>query len=191
MELESMTGQPVLTGMVVMNKDRPLFEYAVLATSLPEGEVLTIAQMYRDRADCENVFDELKNQWAWTGFKTHNLRRSQLMARIAALVFNWWSLYVRLAVPGRHTEAIPSRPALVHGIAKQTKHGNQTKVTITSCHGKAEVIEAVLNKVNRFSTQFAASAQQLRRAERWAHLLRAIFREFYPRGPVAALPAPV
>ncbi len=106
MESGSETGQPVLTGMVVINKDRPVYEYAVLVTSLPEGEVLTIAQMYRDRADAENVFDELKNQWAWTGFTTHDLRRSQLMARIVALVFNWWSLYVRLAVPGRHTEAI-------------------------------------------------------------------------------------
>jgi hypothetical protein len=190
-ESESETGQPVLTGMVVIRKDRPIFEYAVLVTSLPEGEVLTIAQMYRDRADSENVFDELKNQWAWTGFTTHDLRRSQLMARIVALVFNWWSLYVRLAVPGRHTEAITSRPALVYGIAKQTKHGNQTKVTITSCHGKAEVIAAVLSKVNRFLTRFAASAEQLSRAERWARLLRVIFREFYPSGPVAALPAPV
>ncbi len=190
-ESESETGQPVLTGMVVIHKDRPLFEYAVLVTSLPEGEVLTIAQMYRDRADSENVFDELKNQWAWTGFTTHDLRRSQLMARIVALVFNWWSLYVRLAVPGRHTEAITSRPALVYGIAKQTKHGNQTKVTITSCHGKAEVIATVLSKVNRFLTRFAASAEQLSRAERWARLLRVIFREFYSSGPVAALPAPV
>ena len=23
------------------------------------------AQLYRDRADCENGFDELKNKWGW------------------------------------------------------------------------------------------------------------------------------
>ncbi len=62
----------------------------------------------------ENIFDELKNQWAWTGFTTHDLKGSQLMARIVALVFNWWSLCVRLAVPGRHTEAVTSRPACSH-----------------------------------------------------------------------------
>ena len=134
----------------LLPQSRRLFEYAVLVTSLPEEDLLTVAQQYRDRGDAENIFDELKNQWAWTGFTTHDLRRSQLMARIVALVFNWWSLYVRLAVPGRHTEAITSRPALVYWIAKQTKHGNQAKVTITSCHGKAEVIAAVLSKVNRF-----------------------------------------
>jgi hypothetical protein len=40
---------------------RALYEYAVLVTSLDE-EILGLAQLYRDRADCENVFDELKNQ---------------------------------------------------------------------------------------------------------------------------------
>ena len=38
------------------------------------------------------------------------------MARIVALVFNWWSLWVRLAVPGRHTDAVKNRPALVFGL---------------------------------------------------------------------------
>lgn len=102
-ESKSETGQPVRTGIVVIHKDRPIFEYAVLVTSLPEGAVPPIAQMYRDRADSKNVLDELNYQWAWTGFTTHDRRRSQLMARIVPLVFNWWSLYVRLAVPGRHT----------------------------------------------------------------------------------------
>jgi len=50
------------------------------------------------------------------------------------------------------------------------------------------VITAVLGQVNRFLTRFAASAEQLSRAERWARLLRVIFREFYPRGPVVTLP---
>ncbi len=39
-----------------------IYEYAVLVTSLMD-EVLTIAQHYRDRADSENIFDELKNQF--------------------------------------------------------------------------------------------------------------------------------
>ena len=41
-----------------------VYEYAVLVTSLA-GEILTAAQLYRDRADAENPFDELKNHWAW------------------------------------------------------------------------------------------------------------------------------
>lgn len=189
-DVESAPGQPLLTGMVVINKAQPVYEYAVLVTSMPNESVLALAQLYRDRADAENVFDELKNQWAWTGFTTHDLRRSQLMARIVGLIFNWWSLYVRLALPGRHSEAVTSRPALVYGIAKQTRHGNQSRVTITSCHGKAEEIQTMLTKVNRFLTRFAASAEQLTRMDRWARLLRVIFREFFAGHNQSALPQP-
>jgi len=38
------------------------YEYAVLVTSM-QDEVRMIAQLYRDRGDSENNFDELKNQW--------------------------------------------------------------------------------------------------------------------------------
>ena len=38
------------------------YEYSVLVTSL-DAEVATIVQHYRDRADCGNNFDEIKNQW--------------------------------------------------------------------------------------------------------------------------------
>jgi hypothetical protein len=36
----------------------------VLVTAL-DLEVLSVAQLYRDRADVENGFDEIKNQWGW------------------------------------------------------------------------------------------------------------------------------
>ena len=58
-----------------------LYEYVVLVSSLDE-EVATIAQHYRDRADAENNFDELKNQWSWSGFTTQDLLRCQVLARI-------------------------------------------------------------------------------------------------------------
>jgi hypothetical protein len=38
------------------------------------------------------------------------------MARIVALIFNWWNLFVRLADPDHHREAITSRPLLLHAI---------------------------------------------------------------------------
>lgn len=38
------------------------YEYAVLVTSLPHDAV-AVSQLCRDRADAENAFDELKNQW--------------------------------------------------------------------------------------------------------------------------------
>lgn len=54
-----------------------------------QREVLALAQLYRDRADAENNFDELKNQWGWGGFTTQDLARCRIMARMVALVYNW------------------------------------------------------------------------------------------------------
>ena len=39
------------------------YEYSVLITSL-NNDVVSIINHYRNRADCENNFDEIKNQWA-------------------------------------------------------------------------------------------------------------------------------
>lgn len=60
------------------------YEYAVLVTNT-DYEILSFGQLYRDRADAENVFDELKNQWGWGGFTTHDLHRCQLAARATYL----------------------------------------------------------------------------------------------------------
>ena len=40
------------------------WDYAVLVTNA-DYELQAMGQLYRDRADCENGFDELKNQWGW------------------------------------------------------------------------------------------------------------------------------
>ena len=74
------------------------YEYAVLVTNT-DYEIRSLGQLYRDRADAENAFEELKNQWGWGAFTTHDLHRCQLSARAVALIYNWWSLFVRLAHP--------------------------------------------------------------------------------------------
>lgn len=89
---EEQTAQPLLSGITLGHCGGDLFEHAVLVTNWREADLLAVAQMYRDRAGTENLFDELKNQWGWTGFTTQDLKRSQLMARIAALIYNWWSI---------------------------------------------------------------------------------------------------
>src|SRR5437764_14497252 len=65
---------------------REVWEYAALVTSLHD-EILTLGQLYRDRADCENGFDELKNQWGWGGFTTQDVKRCRLLARSVALIY--------------------------------------------------------------------------------------------------------
>jgi hypothetical protein len=152
------------------------YEYAVLATTLKD-EILAIAQHYRDRADAENVFDELKNQWGWGGYTTQDLKRCRFMARIVALAYNWWSLFVRLARPDKHLEAITSRPLLLHAVGKQTHHQGQTMVTITSAHAKSEKVQCVLYQISRFLTTLKTTAEQLTQEERWRRILsRAFFK---------------
>jgi hypothetical protein len=154
-----------------------LYEYAVLVTSL-SAPVLTVAQHYRDRADAENNFDEMKNHWGLSGYTTRDLHRCRIMARMVAQVYNWWSLFARLVIPERHAEAVTSRPLLLHGVGKLTRHGGQQKVTITSLHGKRSGAQRILVSAGRLFQALKSTAEQLTRAERWRWLLSIIFRKF-------------
>ena len=151
------------------------YEYAVLVTSL-SAEILSIAQLYRDRADCENCFDELKNQWGWGGFTTKDLKRCRLTSRLVALIYNWWNLFVRLAQPKKHAEAITSRPLLLHGVARQTKHAGQTTLTITSSHARSQAVQSALRALSRFLELLKGSAEQLRPLDRLRLITQQAFR---------------
>jgi hypothetical protein len=169
-----------------------LYEYAVLVTSLPH-EILSVAQLYRDRADAENPFDELKNHWGWGGFTTQDIKRCRFMARITALTYNWWSLFVRLADPTRHTEAITSRPLLLSAPARLTRHGGQTRLTISHPHAEAAWVEATCREIAGFFGTLRRTAEQLSPLQRWYRMLsRALVKYLNGRQlqPPAALPAP-
>ena len=153
------------------------YEYVVLVTALTDG-VLTVAQHYRDRGDAENNFDELKNPWGWAGFTTQDRNRCQIMGRIIALVYNWWTIFMRLGIPDQHAAAITSRPWARHGIARQTRHGNQTTVEITSTHAKASQIAETLTQVNAFLKRIKTTAEQLTQSEVWKLIRSAAFRQF-------------
>ena len=181
-----LSGEILITGkdedqgeLAFIESDLPTarYEYAVLVTSTAH-EILTLAQLYRDRADAENNFDELKNQWGWGGFTTQDLARCRLMARLVALVYNWWTLFVRLAHPHKHFEAIVSRPQLLHGVATQTKHAGQTRLTITSTHAKQASIQAVLTNLADFLSGLKTTAEQLTGTQRLRAILARAFAKF-------------
>ena len=168
------------------------YEYAVLVTSLADP-LATLAQHYRDRADAENVYDELKNQWGWGGYTTHDLHRCQVMARIVAQVYNWWSLYVGLALPDRHAEAITSRPLLLHAVGKQIRHAGKSVLFLTSMHAHAPMMERCLQTVESFLTYIRTTARQLNWNERWRLILDRVFVRFlrkHDSGAGPPLPAP-
>ena len=61
---ELLLADPEQLRLAFVEKNKPVtgYEYAVLVTDLAQ-EIVAIAQLYRDRGDAENAFDELKNQW--------------------------------------------------------------------------------------------------------------------------------
>ena len=166
------------------------YEYAVLVTDL-SYDVYAIAQLYRDRADAENCFDELKNQWGWGGYTTQDLKRCRLVSRMVALVYNWWSLFVRLAA-GKHHEAITSRPLLLYGVARQTKHAGQTTLTITNNHAQSSSIIAVLQELNKFFKYLKINAEQLQVAQRMGLIVKKAFQNLLAKsGCPPLLHAPI
>jgi hypothetical protein len=161
--------QPLLS-FAELGPDREIWEFAALVTSL-DNEILTLGQLYRDRGDCENNFDELKNQWGWGGFTTHDLKRCRLLAGCVALAFNWWSLFVRLADPDRRPEAITSRPLLMQAIARQTRHAGQVTLTLSSTHGEQHKARQAYWRIARFLGWLQETAEQLDPLQRWYRIL--------------------
>src|SRR5438309_5626487 len=161
--------QPLLS-FAEVGPDREMWEYAALVTSLND-ELLTLGQLYRDRGDCENTFDELKNQWGWGGFTTQDLKRCRLLAGSVALIFNWWSLFVRLADPDHRREAITSRPLLMQAIARQTQHAGQVTLTISSTHGEQQKARRAYLRIADFLAQLRQTAEQLDPVQRWYRIL--------------------
>ena len=153
---------------------------AVLVTSLDAHDYPTIAmpRLYRERADCENVFDELKNQWGWAGFTTQKLTPCRLMANLIALFYNWWNLYVRFYDEEHHREAITSRPALMQGVARQVQSGGQRKVKVSLLHEKGDLIAQAVTLISSQLHEMMRIAEQWTIEQRWAFLLTRLLRRW-------------
>ena len=150
-----------------------LWEYAGLVTNA-HYPLDAIGQRYRDRADCENGFDALKHQWGWGGYTTHDLERCNLSARAVALIYNWWSWYVRRAHPQARLEAITRRPLLLAGVARLTQHAGQNRLLVTLTHATGDQIKAMIATIRKGLEHIRATAPQLPKPERWRALIRYI-----------------
>ncbi|MEI6197243.1 MAG: transposase [Verrucomicrobiota bacterium] len=165
----------------------PAYEYQLLVTNLSE-ELLSIADLYRQRADAENVYDELKNQWGWGGFMTKDKLRCQVAARNVALIYNWWSLFVRCAEPERPREAVTSRPLLLCAVGRVIASGRQTTLRLTSTHAHAAHAQSLLTNLSLFLSGLKNTAEQLRPSQCWEQIWARILKPLLT--PRTALPAP-
>jgi len=158
-------------------EDIKVYEYSVLVTDV-ESDLVSIFYHYRDRADCENNFDELKNQWGWGGYTTQDLKSSQLMSRMIALVYDWWNLFARLAIPEKHHEAITSRPLLLSSVGRLTEHSRQKRLVITSSHGSVEKIKGAYRRLVHFFNDLKSIAPQLTYQQCWQRILSKVMEGF-------------
>ena len=167
-----------------IDKNTPdkVWEYAVLISNV-DYPIEAIGQLYRDRADCENGFDELKNQWGWGGYTTHDIERCNLSAQAVGLIYNWWSWYVRLAHPKARLEAITSRPLLLAAVGRVSRHAGQQRVLLSMTHAASTQVKTLIANVRAGLQRIREAAPQLQPDQRWQALVRYIVDKI-----IAALP---
>jgi hypothetical protein len=153
---------------------------AVLITSLEAIAYPTVAmpKLYRDRGDAENSYDELKNQWGWSGYSTQSLAPSRLMANLIALFYNWWNLYTRFFDEHHHREAISSRPALMQGVARQVQSSGQRTIKVRLVHEKSEQIEALATRTSKQLHQMKLNTERWSAEQKWSLLLTRLLRRW-------------
>lgn len=176
---------PHFDGLATLNK----WEYAVVVCSADlalEG----VPTLYAERADCENVLDELKNQWGLTGFTTEDLKRGKVMARLTALVCNWWNVFARIAEPTEHMEALTSRPELLYLMAILITHAGKKVLRFCSHHENASQVKRAFARLHKVFSCIESIAGQLDRPTVWAIHLSVAFYAWL-RGKVLKVPSEV
>ncbi len=153
---------------------------AVLVTSLDEQAfpATVIPKHYRDRADAENCFDELKNQWGWGGFTSRHLAPSRLMANLVALYYNWWNLYLRFYDEEHHREAIRSRPMLMAGVGRQVQSGGRRTVKVSVLHERGDLIAQAVTRISNELHRIRAITERWTVNQRWTLLLTRLLRRW-------------
>ena len=167
------------------------WDYCILVTNDTSMDATALSQLYRDRGDCENNFDEFKNQWGWAGFTTKTIKSCKAMARLIAIVANWWNVFTRLADPDAHREPVTSRPAYLNVIGRITTNGGKRVIHLTSTHADADSIRDSLNLIGQFLGWADSIAEQLRPDRLWTMILMVAFRNLLRldprRGPIPTL----
>ncbi len=153
-------------------RETPEDAVAVYVTNLAPGAATLeqVALLYAQRADTENVSDELKNQRGFRGDCSGRAVVTELAARLVLLTYNLWSLFTRLMglTPGHHTEAIKSRRSFLFMAAQVVESGRQRTLKLAV---KVEWWQVLKGCYERLRTWLAATAPQLEAQGNFLRLL--------------------
>ena len=149
-----------------------------LARRMPKSSLW--GQAYRDRADCENDFDEFKNHHR--PGSPHRSKSFQLMARSVALVANWWNLFARLADPGPSPRS-DHQPAIVADRDRASNHhAGRTTLHVSSSHGRHRWARQAFARIAGFFAELRQTAEQFTPLDRWYRILsRALVKYLHGR----------
>ena len=92
---------------------------------------------------------------------------------------------MRLVDRERHREAVTSRPALLGGVARQSRHAGQTRLSVNLSHARSAQIKEKLKQASRFLCGLITTAEQLSQSERWRRILAKIFEKFLDGRPLS------
>ena len=154
------------------------WDCCALVTNDDKLDAATLQQVYRDRGDCENNFDEYKNQYGWGGFVTKDLKPCRAISRLIAIVANWWNVFCRLADGDKHLEPTTSRPMYMGVVGRLIVSGRKRLLHLTSTHLKASEIQSSLMRIGEFMKRISAIAEQLDFNRVWELIILAAFRKW-------------
>jgi hypothetical protein len=110
------------------------------------------------------------------------------MARLTALVCNWWNVFLCFAAPTEHKEVLTSRPEILYLIATLVTHVGKKVLRFCSLHENASWVKRAFDRLHRVFAGIDSMAGQLDRPTVWAIQLSVAFYD-WPRGKVLKVPS--
>jgi hypothetical protein len=99
-------------------------------------------------------------------------------------IYNWWNIFMRMAIPNKHIEAITSRPLFLNGVGRMTRHANQTKLFVSSSHARESGISKIMLKINELLNWIRRNAEQLQKFGIYRMILSIAFKYFLGERPL-------
>ena len=127
---------------------------------------------------CEAEKRGHRNQYGWGGFVTKDLKPCRAIARLIAIVANWWNIFCRLADGDRRLEPTTSRPMYMGVVGRLVISGRKRLLRLTSTHLKAREIRSSLMRIGAFMKRISAIAEQLDFNRAWELIILAAFRKW-------------
>ncbi|MFT5084940.1 MAG: hypothetical protein ACI9Y1_002997 [Lentisphaeria bacterium] len=81
-----------------------------------------------------------------------------MIARITALIYNWWNIFARLAHSDKHMEAISSRFLVLSSVGRLTEHPRQKKMAFTHIHAKSDFLQDAFQCIQAFFNDLKVNA---------------------------------